>query len=185
MDRYPRTVFGYHGTDPAVAERLFRGELALADWRPSANEYDWLGHGIYFWEYGPERAREWAGKGGIVGALITLGECLDLTDVRDTDLLVEAYPTFVKEYRKRRRPLPENRGKRRDLDCAMINFLCTKVRRETGRTIQTVRAAFLEGEPVFPGSAILRETHVQMAVRDVSCILGVFRPTGIPSGESP
>jgi hypothetical protein len=82
MDRYARIVFGYHGTDPAFAERLVRGEVAPAAWSPSANEYDWLRHGIYFWEYAPDRARAWAGKGGVVGAIINLGERLDLLDVR-------------------------------------------------------------------------------------------------------
>ena len=57
MDRYARIVFGYHGTEPQFAERLIRGEIAVADWSPSSNEYDWLGHGIYFWEYAPDRAR--------------------------------------------------------------------------------------------------------------------------------
>jgi hypothetical protein len=177
MDRYARIVFAYHGTDPAFAERLVRGEVAPADWSPSANEYDWLGSGIYFWEYAPDRAREWAGKGGVVGAIISLGECLDLTDVENTDALAAAYHAFASDYRRRRKQLPENRGKRRDLDCAVINYLCKKFRRKTGSPIQTVRAAFLEGEPVFPGSAILRETHIQIAVRDPACILGVFRPT--------
>ncbi len=31
--------------------------------------------------------------------------------------------------------------------------------------------------PVFSGSALLRETHIQVAVRNPDCILGVFRPT--------
>jgi hypothetical protein len=176
MDRYARIVFGFHGTDPAVAKRLVSGELAVADWRPSANEYDWLGHGIYFWEDAPERARQWAGRGGVVGAIIRLGECLDLTDVRYGDALADAFVRLRDRQRRWKKALPENRGKRHDLDCAVINYL-VKQAAQTGTQFQTVRAAFLEGEPVFPGSAILRETHIQIAVRDPSCILGVFRPT--------
>jgi len=30
MDRYARIVFGYHGTHPAFAERLIRGEISIA-----------------------------------------------------------------------------------------------------------------------------------------------------------
>ena len=90
MDRHARIVFGYHGTDPAFAERLIRGEVSIADWSPSTNEYDWLGHGIYFWEYAPDRAREWAGKGGVVGAIIRLGECLDLTEITYAEMLASA-----------------------------------------------------------------------------------------------
>jgi hypothetical protein len=177
MDRYSRIVFGFHGTDPALAKRLVRGELAVADWNPSTNEYDWLGRGIYFWEYAPDRAREWAGKGGVVGAIIRLGECLDLTDITHADVLADAYRSFSAICRRRKKPLPENRGKRRDLDCAVINRAVEQIEERTGRVIETVRGAFLEGEPIYPGSGILRETHVQVAVRDRSCILGVFRPT--------
>jgi hypothetical protein len=95
MDRYARIVFGFHGTDPAFAERLIRGEVAVADWSPSANEYDWLGHGIYFWEFAPDRARAWAGKGGVVGAIIALGTCLDLTEIKYTDRLAHAYADWL------------------------------------------------------------------------------------------
>ena len=28
----------------------------------STNAYDWLGEGIYFWEYAPNRALDWAKK---------------------------------------------------------------------------------------------------------------------------
>jgi hypothetical protein len=177
MDRYSRIVLGDHGTEPVVAEQLFRAELLVTDWKPSENEYDWLGHGIYFWEYGPERAREWAGKGGVVGALISLGRCLDLTDVAHADVLADAYRRLVAACRRHRKPLPENRQKRRDLDCAVINRAVKQIERRTGQGVQTVRGAFLEGAPVFPGSGIMRETHIQIAVRDRSCILGVFRPT--------
>ncbi len=45
--RYDRTVLAYHGCDAAVAERLLRGE----PFRKSENDYDWLGAGVYFWEY--------------------------------------------------------------------------------------------------------------------------------------
>lgn len=178
MDRYARLVFGFHGTDPAFARRLVSGDVPVADWSPSANEYDWLGHGIYFWEYAPDRAKAWASKGGVVGAIIRLGECLDLTEITYTDLLASAYENFAERRRRHKKGMPQNTGKRRDLDCAVINYLARQMRRESGTTLQTVRAPFVEGEPVYAGSAILRESHVQVAVRDPSCILGVFRPTG-------
>ena|SRR5829696_3097742 len=177
MDRHARIVFGYHGTDPAFAERLVLGEVAPADWAPSENEYDWLGHGIYFWEYAPDRARAWARKGGVIGAIINLGTCLDLTDIKYTAMLTAAYERLAATHRRKKKPLPENRGKRRFLDCAVINYLVASEAKSSGLRFQTVRSPFLEGEPVYPGSAILRESHVQLAVRDPSCILGVFRPT--------
>jgi len=41
----------------------------------------------------------------------------------------------------------------------------------------TVRAAFIEGEPIYPGSALHMETHIQIAVRNSRAIVGTFRPT--------
>jgi len=55
--KYQRTVIGYHGCDESVVKDvLLRGRTL----RPSENDYDWLGRGIYFWEHGPRRAYEWA-----------------------------------------------------------------------------------------------------------------------------
>jgi hypothetical protein len=113
----------------------------------------------------------------VVGAIIALGTCLDLTDINHTDMLANAYDEFAARARRRKRALPENKGKRRTLDCAVINYLVNSKAKATGTVFQTVRSPFLEGEPVFPGSGIRRESHIQIAVRDRSCILGVFRPT--------
>jgi hypothetical protein len=72
--------------------------------------------------------------------------------------------------------MPKNKGKRRELDCLVINELVAISDRD-GLAFQTVRCPFLEGEPAFPGSAIFRESHIQIAVRDAACLLGIFRPT--------
>lgn len=175
MDRFARLILGYHGCEPGFAEALHRGEVPISSWRPSLNAYDWLGHGIYFWEHAPERARAW-GPGGVVGAVIQLRRCLDLTDTRYTDELAANYEALRSSYQKRRRPLPENRGMRRDLDCLVINRIIALGRRAPGRSFQTVRGPFQEGKPAFPGSAILRESHIQVSVIDTGCIPGIFRP---------
>lgn len=173
MDRFSRIILGYHGCDPDFAEALIRGELAIDDWELSENPYDWLGHGIYFWEHGPQRAGGWGQA--IVGAVIHLGVCLDLTDVQYTSLLADEYESLRKVYEAEGRPLPGNKGKRHDLDCLVINELVDTAA-EAGIDFQTVRCPFLEGDPAFPGSRIRRESHIQIAVRDRACILGVFRP---------
>lgn len=42
---YQRTVIGYHGCDESLVKNvLLRGR----NLRPSENDYDWLGLGIYF-----------------------------------------------------------------------------------------------------------------------------------------
>jgi hypothetical protein len=181
VERFARIVLGYHGAkadgSSEYAKRLLLGEVGVEEWKPSENEYDWLGHGIYFWEHSPERARRWAGADGIViGAVIQLGNCLDLTDLRYTGLLMQSYTALEADYRQKNKPLPQNRGrelKLRMLDCLVINSLPTPILQE----VQTVRGAFEEGDEAFPGAALKVETHIQIAVRDRQCILGIFRPT--------
>jgi hypothetical protein len=56
LDVMPRTVIGYHGCSAAFARRLVTDRAMLKEWQPSTNSYDWLGKGIYFWEYAPGRA---------------------------------------------------------------------------------------------------------------------------------
>ena len=55
----------------------------------------------------------------------------------------------------------------------MIDRYCARMLRVEGTAFQTIRACLPEGEPLYPGSAILSKTHVQLAVRDQSCISGV------------
>ena len=54
--QYARTVTAYHGCDRATAAKLLAGR----SFNPSENDYDWLGRGIYFWEFGPDRAYRFA-----------------------------------------------------------------------------------------------------------------------------
>ena len=54
--KYDRTVIAYHGCDADIADRLIAGE----PFRRSRNDYDWLGEGIYFWEFGQHRALQFA-----------------------------------------------------------------------------------------------------------------------------
>jgi hypothetical protein len=54
---YHRTVIGYHGTRRSIALRIIQG---LEEYKRSENADDWLGHGIYFWEYAPKQAWAWA-----------------------------------------------------------------------------------------------------------------------------
>jgi hypothetical protein len=175
VDRFARVVLGYHGCPPPFAETILRGDVSVDEWQPSQNSYDWLGHGIYFWEYGPERASKWGG-GGVVGALIQLGHCLDLTDIRYTEQLRLTYRELRRTSKQQSLVLPKNQGKRRDLDCLVINRLRPSQRETEDGPFQTARCPFLEGVPAFPGSGIRRESHVQLVVFDHRCILGVFRP---------
>lgn len=180
---FPRIVIGYHGCSDTFAQRLLSGKLPFSEWNHSQNPWDWLGHGIYFWEHSPVRAMRWGRERrrwrrfGIVGALIQLGRCFDLTDIANTESLSVGYERLVENYAAAGRALPSNSGprpdlKRRELDCLVINYCADRA----PAPYQTVRGAFFEGAPAYPGAMIRRESHIQIAVRDVSCILGVFRP---------
>jgi len=75
-------ILGYHGCDSDVGERLLRG----IPFKPSDNEYDWLGPGVYFWEANPQRGFEFAkeaaqrrgsriSKPFVIGAVIEFFAC--------------------------------------------------------------------------------------------------------------
>jgi hypothetical protein len=61
------------------------------------------------------------------------------------------------------------------LDSAVINFYLTSLE-EQEQSYDTVRCPFEEGGAAFEGSRIRLETHTQVAVRELDCILGFFRP---------
>lgn len=183
MDEFARIIVGYHGCRRDFAESLLLGKTPVADWEKSVNRYDWLGEGIYFWEHSPGRSLRWAEEkherdAAVIGAVIQLKNCFDLLDERATNVLADSYGNFRESFAAAGRPMPENRGKdkkQRDLDCAVIND-CIDRLRESGIIYDTVRGAFLEGDPIFEGTTISAQTHIQIAVRNADCILGVFRP---------
>ena len=183
--KYDRTIIAYHGCDVSAAARIFAGE----SFKKSQNDYDWLGEGIYFWEYGFDRALKFAqsqkqrGKidtPAIVGAVVQLGRCFDLMDTQYTSELLQAFVLYSRFVKAVRVPMPKNEGrtpdkKLRRRDCAVLNFFLQRLE-ERGAVYDSVRCAFVEGRPAFPGSGIREESHVQIAVRNPACIVGVFRP---------
>src|SRR5689334_4210881 len=96
MEQFARTVIGYHGCRQSFSRSLLSGKLTIDGWKPSKNEWDWLGHGIYFWEHSPSRAARWAKqhygrRGDVIGAVIQLGRCFDLLDESITSALISAH----------------------------------------------------------------------------------------------
>ena len=179
-----RQIIAYHGCHKDVRDKILSGKGHL---KRSNNMWDWLGSGIYFWENGAHRAEEWAkeqhGEDGVVlGAVINLGNCFDLLDTKYPNYLSYAYNLFVEQKIVANEKMPKNSSNnmRRDLDCAVINFLLSYLanheEHSKENTFQTVRSLFTEGDVVYPGSAIVNKSHIQIAVRDESCILGYFMP---------
>jgi len=176
---YPLFVFGFHGCERAVAERVLAGK---EDLRQSANPYDWLGTGIYFWENAPERALQWARdqkkkEPCVIGAVIQLSTCLNLMDKGSAEEIRGAYDEALAAGS----PLPVNRDKRHGLDMFIIN-LATLMADDRGHTYDAVRGAFVEGEEIFPLSSIRSDTHIQLCVRNPACILAYFRPKELGRG---
>lgn len=188
---YHRMIVGYHGCDRSVVQKvLLQGEPL----HPSDNLFDWLGKGIYFWEYAPQRALDFAreqkerGKvkePAVLGAYLHLGRCFDLTDTRNTKKLIEAFQEFSVSYAQTGQELPLNKkGKGsqdlllRNLDCAVLNWYMSllDLTFSEGIFYQTIRGVFVEGEPIYKGAGIYEKTHTQIAVRDPLCILGYFLP---------
>jgi len=180
-------VLAYHGCDLDLGENLLSGTKFL---KPSSNDYDWLGPGVYFWESNPQRALEFAHekrdravgirKPFVVGAVIDLGLCLDLTTKDSIEILKDTHRSLVRTIAPTGGPMPVNGPEnwRRRLDCAVIQFLHLIRQSQASEPIDTVRGIFTEGNPIYSGSAFLEKTHVQIAVVNPNCIKAIFRVQG-------
>lgn len=190
-------VLGFHGCSKAVGTRILDGETDLIE---SDQEYDWLGPGAYFWENDAVRAREWAEdkvtlgrfkEAFVIGAVIDLGNCLDLLVREDLPLLRSAYDDLVAQRNATNSQMPRNGDLPHDahkdkllrkLDCAVIRNLYEIIAStpddapDRVEPFDTVRGLFTEGAPLYPGAGFYEKTHTQIAVRNVACIRGLFRP---------
>ena len=185
-------VLGFHGCDESVALKVLTGEEFL---KRSVNNYDWLGHGIYFWENSPSRAMEFAvhlqkypgrSKGKIVkpaviGAVLNLGFCMDLLDFDNLQFLKTGYEVlqltsdFVN--------FPKNRSiggigdlLLRELDCAVIESVHVYREDRDMQPFDSIRGVFSEGEELYPNAGFREKDHIQICVRNPNCIKGFFMP---------
>jgi hypothetical protein len=170
-----------------VGLRVVTGETDL--W-PSNNAWDWLGDGIYFWEYNPERALEYGEevKQGrqfnkipisnplVIGAIIELGTCLNLVEPQSLHIIRQAYSGLVKMYGDMGLILPVNKGANRALDCAVFNYLHQSAIASGQPPYDTVRCPFSEGSEVYPGASFSIRSHIQVCVRNDSLIRAYFLP---------
>lgn len=183
----PNLTLGYHGCDERVGEAVLRGESKLL---PSDNDFDWLGPGIYFWENDPRRAmafaREQKRRGKIeqpfvIGAVLTLGNCVDTLNQRSIDAIVKAHDALAESLAAAGVSLPKNRGGAdlllRSLDCAVIRML-HELLEDEGRSVDTFRGLYHEGEALYENGGFYKKSHIQIAVCNPDCIYGVFRVAG-------
>ncbi len=189
----PSFVLGFHGCDKQTAEDVFSGKARL---KKSTNEYDWLGNGIYFWENNPQRALEYAkdlkrhpercsetiSEPAVIGAVIDLGNCLNLLDAKSIKLVKEANTLFEEICAQSKLPLAENKpaGNSKELlmryrDCAVIEMLhvSREIRDESAFT--SARGMFTEGKPLYENAGFHEKNHIQICIRNPNCIKGYFR----------
>ena len=192
----PNLVLAFHGCDENTYHKVLHKHEKLL---PSNNTYDWLGNGIYFWENSFARAQEWACSScerynkkhpdeepknpAVIGAVISLGNCLDLTDYKSTDILKTGYEILSYELSLNGKQMPQNRNVRgnsdllyRDLDCAVIERIHQYNKETKKRSFDSVRGIFIEGKPVYNESGIMEKTHVQLCIINPNCIKGYFNP---------
>lgn len=176
---------GYHGCEKSLAENLILGRQPMS---PSVNSYDWLGSGIYFWEGDSRRALEFATdtkkckEPFVIGAVLDLGYCFDLTHREDIDLLSTAWVNLVESNIS----LVNKASKRgengelmlRYLDCYVINALHEFNKSNGIRPFDSVRAAFWEGQEIYPTAGFREKSHIQLCICNPNCVLGLFLPQG-------
>jgi len=187
---------GFHGCSKEVRDKLICNPL---DVKISKEKYDWLGSGFYLWENNYARAMQWAIDKGkrtlysyapsVVGVIYILGNCLDFTDSKYTEMLSKSYSSFKRYWKAYGLQIPKNKDLKndkhhdlilREKDCAVINYL-NKTLEETNNDFDTVRGVFTEGENVYPGAGIKTKTHIQVCIRNMNCIKGFFLPKGYES----
>ena len=107
----PFQITGYHSCDKDIGLQVLNGQARL---NLSKNSWDWLADGIYFWEQNPHRAIEYAievAQGEqfnkvkiktpfVLGAIIQLGNCLNLVESHSLSILDAAYKG-LKNYTKK------------------------------------------------------------------------------------
>lgn len=187
-------ILGFHGCDIKVANEVATNNKNL---RESDNSYDWLGHGIYFWENSPDRAFEFATflknnpskaktpikNPAVIGAVLELGFCFDLLDYGMLQILKSGYNVFKSILEKTGRELPINKSVGnsedlllRDLDCAVFETI-HKIRKEENDPVyDSIRGVFWEGEELYPNAGFREKDHIQICIRNPNCIKGYFLP---------
>jgi hypothetical protein len=186
---YHRTIVGYHGTKRETARRIIQGE---ADFDPSENDDDWLGHGVYFWEYAPQQAWLWANQRrrsqgwddeiAVVGSMIRLGVCFDLLDPENVKDLGLLYQAFLRASRESNLRPPTNVRSKKILNCRVFNFTYEWYldARPAIDTFRTVFVPTTKTDRIWKGIGINAHAHIQVCVRNPDCILGTWlvKPVG-------
>ncbi|MGL4460790.1 MAG: hypothetical protein ACRDD1_01340 [Planctomycetia bacterium] len=166
----------------------------------SDRDYDWLGGGIYFWEYAPKQALTWAKLRqkqyirkadknpedvrrateplAVVACMIRLGYCLDLTEPDNVKYVGEVFDEYKENLELAGEPLPTNERQFRRLDCAVFNYAYASAEKfDPGFKVDTARGVYVptvKKKRIWAGSWISHDTHIQLCVRNPANILGAW-----------
>ncbi|SIN67153.1 hypothetical protein [Chitinophaga niabensis] len=182
-------VLGFHGCEESVRDAVVSGNMML---KASENRHDWLGYGFYFWQNNYERALDFATnppgrkkieKPAILGAVLSLGSCLDLTDKKHIRSIQSSYENLKKSAISENKNLPFNKNSKdskdrvlRELDCSVIENLHESMRLLHRPPFDSTRGVFIEGSPIYENAGFHEKTHIQICVRNPNCIKGFFIP---------
>lgn len=187
MIDYNGLTIGFHGCEMDTAREVLLKRKGL---KPSNNQYDWLGSGIYFWENDPIRALEFAKdvkrcvKPCVIGAILNLGYCLDLSTRKGLDNIDLVWNNIVMPIYKNGNLKDNKPGRKgengelllRYLDCYVIQALHKFNEDNNFESFDSVRAPFWEGKELYPTAGFFNKNHIQLCVRNTDCILGYFLP---------
>ena len=183
----PFQIIGFHSCDKEVGLRILNGEDQL---KHSTNSWDWLGSGIYFWEQNPEKALEYAIKCAtgkqkyngniktpfVIGAIIELGNCLNLVEPKSLNILHEVHKEPEKTFNVAGKKLPTTKGTNRKLDCAVIQSIHETNKRSSIMAYDTVRSPFHDDEELYPTSNFSSGLHIEISVINEAMSKGYFLP---------
>jgi len=194
-------ILGFHGCDKSVRDEVVSKKGVLL--KPSNNDYDWLGGGVYFWENNYARALEFANflkdnpphnskqiitEPAVIGAVIDLGFCLDLLDSEYLNLLKQGYNLLKKSKEAYGLKIPQNIALKengdllkRHLDCAVIETIHQFNEDKDKPQFDSVRGVFFEGKDLYENAGFKEKNHIQIALRNPNCIKGYFVPRDLDS----
>jgi hypothetical protein len=188
----PGLIMGFHGCEQAVCNAIISGKQSM---KVSNNTWDWLGDGAYFWQNNYERAWDYANNppGGlkiknpaVLGAVFSLGNCLDLTDKKSLDIVKSTYDMYADTFVSQGKDMPQNVDPTgasnsndniiRRLDCSVIKEVHEYFHSSGLAPFDSVRALFAEGDRLYKGAGFMEKTHTQVAIRNPNMIKGYFLP---------
>ena len=117
--------------------------------------------------------------------MIDLGYCFDLLDSSNIGILKDCFNLFLQESDYIDNPIPKNKKHPKEkgndktlrfLDCAVIEYTSQFFKSRKEKPFDSVRAAFIEGEPIYDGAGFNEKTHIQICIINPNCIKGFFLP---------